>query len=210
LIDPAYPAALARTADPPATLFLRGSGTFAARAAAIVGTRTPSDAARDAAGMLAIRLAERGWQIISGLAIGVDTAAHLGALAVPAGSTIAVLGGGVLNVYPPGNRSLAQAVSLRGLLVSETHPQADVSPSALVARNRIITGLASVVIVVETSSEGGAMHAARRALDQGRTVLTVDPAFLTGRASGNQALIDAGVRSIAPDDADLAALLPLI
>lgn len=210
LTDPAYPAALARISDPPATLFLRGSGTFTPRAAAIVGTRTPSETACMATEMLAIRLAERGWQIVSGLAVGVDTAAHLGALAVPIGSTVAVLGGGVLNVYPPGNRSLAQAVGLRGLLVSETHPQADVSPSALVARNRIITGLTAVLIVVETSTEGGAMHAARRALEQGRPVLTIDPAYLTGQTSGNQALIDAGAHAIGPDGSDLAALLPVL
>jgi YD repeat-containing protein len=97
-----------------------------------------------------------------------------------------------------------------GRLVSETHPQADVSPSALVARNRIITGLTAVLIVVETTAEGGAMHAARRALEQGRTVLTVDPAHLTGQTSGNQALIDAGARAVPPDGGDLAALLPLL
>lgn len=208
LTDPGYPPALAGISDPPATLFVRGRGAFQARSAAIVGTRTPSNAAREAAQTLAVTLANQGWQIVSGLALGVDAAAHLGALAVPSGTTTAVLGGGVLNIYPTSNRSLAQAVGLRGLLISETHPQADVSPSTLVARNRIITGLAAVIIIVETTSEGGAMHAARRASEQGRVVLTVDPAHLTGGATGNQALIDSGVPAIAPDGRDLAVQLP--
>lgn len=206
LIHPDYPASLKTLPDPPATLFVRGwadQTIFGRPSVAIIGTRTPSPSARQAARHLAMEAARRGEVVISGLALGIDAAAHTGALDVPTGGTLAVLGGGVLNVYPPGNRPLAEAVMGCGLLLCETHPAADVNPSMLVARNRIISGLAGRVIVVETAVTGGAMHAARRAHEQGRAVYTVDPAALDGDVSGNRALIEAGCRVIAPDATDL-------
>jgi DNA processing protein len=128
------------------------------------------------------------------MALGIDSAAHIGALACLGGVTTAVLGSGVLNVYPPGNRALAEAIRQRGALLSEVHPDAQPKPSTLVARNRIISGLCEAVIVVETESDGGAMHAARRAIDQGRRVYTLE-----SDASGNRALIEAGASVIKPD-----------
>jgi DNA processing protein len=139
-------------------------------------------------------LAERGWCVVSGLAHGIDTAAHYGALAVPNGQTVAVLGGGVLNIYPSENRPLAEAVLRRGALLSETHPHMSPSPSALVARNRLISGLSDILIVVETSIDGGAMHAARRAFDQRRAVYTLD-----STASGNRALLAEGALPLTPN-----------
>ncbi len=132
--------------------------------------------------------------MISGLALGIDGAAHLGALAYPPGITSAVLGSGVLTVYPPQHRTLAQAIQGRGALLSETHPEAQPNAARLVARNRIISGLSEAIIVVQTEIDGGAMHAARRAFDQGRRVYT-----LASDASGNQALIDLGAVVITPD-----------
>lgn len=198
LDDPAYPSALRGVEDAPATLFV--SGTWHERpAVAVVGTRSPTRAALDAARQLGFELAQRGIQVISGLALGIDSGAHLGALAAPDGVTTAVLGSGVLNVYPPGNRALAQAVTLRGALLSEVHPEAQPRPATLVARNRIISGLCAALIVVETAVDGGAMHAARRAGEQGRRVYT-----LASAASGNQALIAGGAGVITPDLAGFA------
>ncbi len=198
LNDPAYPAALRALDDAPPTLFVAGTlraGTWRdGRAVAVVGTRSPSRTAADAARQIGFELAQRGFQVISGLALGIDSGAHIGALAQPDGVTAAVLGSGVLNVYPPGNRALAQAIRGRGALLSEVHPDAQPKPSTLVARNRIISGLCEALIVVETEVDGGAMHAARRAVEQGRRVYTLDYA-----SSGNRALIEAGAGVITPD-----------
>ncbi len=193
LDDTGYPSALRPLDDAPPTLFILGVWQER-RSAAVVGTREPTREAADAARQIGYELAQRGIQVISGLALGIDSAAHIGALAQPEGVTTAMLGSGVLNVYPPNNRPLALAIRQRGALVSEVHPTAQPKPSTLVARNRIISGLCEAVIVVETESDGGAMHAARRALEQGRRVYTLDYS-----ASGNRELIAAGAGVITAD-----------
>ena len=193
--DPLYPRRLSDLDDAPPTLFARG--TLCApdqRAVAVVGTRTPSPEAIDAAQRIGYGLAARGIAVVSGLALGVDTAAHLGALAARDGCTLAVLGSGVLNIYPPANRALAQAILQRGALVSETAPGAGPKPSSLVARNRLISGLSEALIVIETREDGGAMHAARFAQKQGRRVYALDCG-----ASGNQALLADGALPISAD-----------
>ncbi len=199
LDDPDYPRRLRALDDAPPTLFVRGAWPPpVARAAAVVGTREPTPTARAAASILGAELAARGWMIVSGLAVGVDAAAHLGALAVPQGYTLAALGSGVLNVYPPVNRMLAQAVLKRGALVSEAPPPAKPAAARLVARNRIISGLAEALIVVETDADGGAMHAARFARAQGRPVYALDLP-----ASGNRALLADGARPLHRDLGEL-------
>ena len=169
LDDPAFPLMLRALDDAPPTLFVAGTW-HERRAVAVVGTRSPDRAAADSARQIGYELAQRGFQVISGLALGIDSAAHIGALAHPDGTTSAVLGSGVLNLYPPGNRGLAQAIQGRGALISEVHPDAQPKPSTLVARNRITSGLCEALIVVQTEIDGGAMHAARRAWEQGRRV----------------------------------------
>lgn len=196
--DPLYPAQLRAIDDAPPTLFVRGDWRTPFRAVAVVGTRQPSAASIEAAQRLGYELAQRGYAVVSGLALGVDAAAHLGTLSSPGGYTVAVLGGGVLNVYPPENRALANAVAMRGALLCEIHPAADARTPALVARNRLISGLSEAVIVVETSTEGGAMHAARRAFEQNRRVYALDV-----QATGNRALISMGAALMS---ADLKAL----
>lgn len=193
LDDPTYPSALRSLEDAPPTLFTRGTW-HEGKAAAVVGTRSPSGEALEAARQLGFELAGRGYHVISGLALGIDAAAHLGALAQPGGVTSAVLGSGSLNIYPSNNQGLAQAIIQRGALLSEVHPLAKPKPSTLVARNRIISGLCVALIVVETGVDGGAMHAAQHALDQGRRVYTLESG-----ASGNHALIEAGAGIITPD-----------
>ncbi|MEP7292663.1 MAG: DNA-protecting protein DprA [Chloroflexota bacterium] len=193
LDDPAYPTALRFLDDAPPTLFLCGSWQEM-RAVAVVGTRSPTRESVEAARQIGFELAWRGFQVISGLALGIDSGAHIGALAQPGGMTSAVLGSGVLNIYPPNNRPLAQAITQRGAVLSEVHPTAKPKPSTLVARNRIISGLCEAIIVVQTEIDGGAMHAAQRASEQGRRVYTLDSS-----ASGNRALVDAGAGIITPD-----------
>jgi DNA processing protein len=205
LDDPAYPARLRTLDDAPPTLFVRGvwdERAMSGRAVAIVGTRNPSKQAEAAAQHIAFTLAARGDTIVSGLARGIDTQAHMGALACAGGYTLAVLGGGVLHIYPPENESRAKAISMYGALVSEQMPYAESKPTYLVARNRIITGLCEAVIVIETETDGGAMHAARRALEQGRALYTLDLP-----ASGNRALIAAGAGVMRVDD-PCAGLIP--
>jgi DNA processing protein len=193
--DPDYPPRLRQLDDAPPTLFVRGDWRiFQGKSVAVVGRRQPSDEARKLAQNLSSYLVERGYMIVSGLAYGIDAAAHMGALAVPEGYTVGVLGSGVLNIYPSDHQALAQTVLRRGLLISELHPERGVSASHLVARNRIISGLSDSVIVVETEADGGAMYAARFASAQGRPVYVVDYPV-----SGNRALIEAGAGVIRPD-----------
>lgn len=189
--DADYPPALARMTDAPPVLFLRGQLPSRQPAMAIVGTREPDFVSIERAKNCAYRVAAMGGVVVSGLARGIDTAAHQQALVEDA-QTVALLGSGVLSVYPPENVSLADAMVERGGgLLCEVAPDAVISPAALVARNRLITALADVVIVVETETSGGAMHAARSARDQGRTLYTFEHP-----ASGNRALIAAGVRPL--------------
>lgn len=185
--DHDYPVQLKALEDAPPTLFVRGQNISIGKSLAIVGTRNPSDEARNFAQNLSTYLVERGYTIISGLALGIDSAAHYGAIILPEGRTVAVLGCGVLNIYPAAHQRLAEKIMLEGFVVSEVNPGNTTSPANLVARNRIITGLSDGVIVVETAADGGAMYAARFANQQGRPVYTVDSG-----ASGNRALMAAG------------------
>lgn len=190
--DDRYPEQLKTLDDAPPTLFVRGDTTFTfERCVALVGTRSPDSAMRNFAQNLSTLLVEQGYSIISGMALGIDSAAHYGALIVPEGRTAAVLGSGILNIYPPAHERLARQIMLQGLVLSEMNPEATTSPSNLVARNRIISGLSDALIVVETAIDGGAMHAARFASTQGRPIFAVE-----SQASGNQALISAGATAI--------------
>lgn len=192
LDDVAYPSALKTLPDAPPLLFTVGdlpASPF--KAAAVIGRRRIDKTMHETVNTLAATLAESGYVVVSGLAYGVDHAAHQGALSGRDGRTVAVLGGGVLNVYPREHVELAEAIKGRGALICEAAPEAGVNAAALVARNRIITGLCEAVIVAETEIDGGAMHAARFARAQGRRLYTLDLP-----ASGNRALIAAGAAVI--------------
>jgi DNA processing protein len=180
-----YPAPLRELEDAPAVLFVRGD-LRDMRSAAIVGTREPSAQALAVARRLSATLADQNITIVSGLARGIDAVSHQSALEV-GGVCTAVLGSGVLNIYPPEHQRLGLQVAWVGAMVSEVRPDAQPSSSALVARNRIITGLSERVFVIETDDDGGAMHAARFARSQGRTVYALEI-----NASGNRALLESG------------------
>jgi DNA processing protein len=194
--DQQYPSQLTDVDDRPPVLFALGTpGPEATRQLALVGTRQPSPEARLLTAQLGYKLADAGWGVVSGLALGIDTAAHQSALATrqSVAMTQAVVGCGVDVVYPTENRALRSRILERGgAILSEVAPGVAPAPSLLVARNRIITGLAQVVVVIESQVEGGAMHAARFAYAQGREVWTVDDA----QATGNQKLIAEGAKVI--------------
>lgn len=165
---PDYPAPLRLLDDPPPLIFVRGLWPLnLTDALAIVGTRAPSTDAYRYAMALAGDMARTGRAVISGLAVGIDSAAHNGALGA-GGQTVAVLGCGILNVYPPESKKLSEQLVKSGALMCEVSPDAKVNTSALIARNRLITGLSAGVMVVQSNSDGGAMHAARFAVAQGR------------------------------------------
>lgn len=193
-----YPLILRDLDDAPLILFARGQYQPEKwqNVVAIVGTRQPFPEAQSAATRLAGLYAEKGWTVISGLALGIDTRAHQGALAGKSSQTVAVTGGGVLNIYPPENQALAEAILERGAILSENEPYASASAPRLVIRNRIISGLCQRVIVVQSDIKGGAMHAARAAFKQGRAIYTID----WKQFSGNQALLKNGAFAINLND----------
>lgn len=193
--DARYPSALRDIPDPPMTLFGRGAIQPHAwqQAVAIVGTRQPSTEAQVAAARLAVFFAHAGWVVVSGLALGVDSAAHIGAVDRANTPPLAVLGSGVLHLYPPENRHLAHRIMQQGALLSESAPDAAPTAARLVARNRIISGLCQHVIVIESEQDGGAMYAARAARRQQRQLYTIDWAV-----SGNQALLRDGAIPVDP------------
>jgi DNA processing protein len=170
---PSYPASVAAIPDPPHLLYLRGTLTDAdARAVALVGSRRCTTYGRRMAERLASGLARAGVTVISGLARGIDGIAHQAALDA-GGRTHAVLAGGLSRIYPPEHADLARAVEASGGLLTESHmgqsPEAGLFP----ARNRIISGLSQVIVIVEAPEKSGALITAEHALDQGRTVMAV-------------------------------------
>ncbi|NDJ53733.1 MAG: DNA-protecting protein DprA [Chloroflexi bacterium] len=174
--DTGYPANLLRCHDAPPVLLLRGQlHEQDMQAIAIVGTRQPSERGRQAAQQAAAQLGARGWTIVSGLALGIDTAAHRSALDVGARS-LAVLGSGLNRVYPQRNQRLATHILDAGALLSEVHPDAEVSRPALVARNRITSGLSRAVLVIEASQDSGSQKTAQLARQQGRAVYWINMA----------------------------------
>ncbi len=194
--DRDYPPLLRGLEGAPPILFVSGRlfDELWTKTIAIVGTRHPTKEARFITLQLAAKLARHDYSVVSGLALGIDAAAHTGALAGP-GRTIAVLGSGILNIYPEANRQLAERVQECGALLGQLHPLWSANAQRLVARNRIISGLSQAVILVESHVDGGAMYTARFAGEQGRPVYTFDLP-----ASGNQALIQRGAIALKRDD----------
>jgi DNA processing protein len=171
--DDGYPDLLRRIADPPLLLYVRGSVSAAAHpAVALVGARRCTRLGADVAGQLAGELARRGAAIVSGLARGIDTAAHRAAL--EHGRTVAVLGSGLASPYPVGSRGLVNDIPARGgLVVSEYPPLAAARKHHFPERNRLISGMSLGVVVVEAGEHSGSLITARMALEQGREVLAV-------------------------------------
>ena len=188
--DADYPPALAAIEDAPPTLAVRGNTELLARPSlAIVGSRNASITGRRLAEGLAADLGQAGLIVVSGMARGIDTAAHRGAL--PTG-TVAVLAGGIDVVYPPENAELYQAIVAAGAVVAELAPTVQPLARHFPRRNRIIAGLSAGVLVVEAGLHSGSLITARFALEQGRDVFAVPGSPLDPRSRGGNDLIRQG------------------
>ena len=194
--DARIPSALAAIGDCPPALWYRGDPScFDAGAIAIIGSRAASHVALETAERLAADLAARGVVIVSGLARGVDSAAHRGALTK--GRTVAVLGSGVDRVYPSEHASLARDIAARGgLVLSEYPPGTPPLPFHFPMRNRLISGLSQAVVVIEAHEKSGSLITASCALEQGRDVMAVPGNVLSGRNRGGHALIRDGAKIV--------------
>lgn len=199
--DPRYPPLVAEIHDPPPVLWVRGrSEALAAPAVALVGARAASVQALETARSLGAGLARRGVAVVSGLARGVDSAAHRGALEAD-GVTIGVLGSGGDRMYPPEHGDLAADMARRGAVVTELAPGVGPLPEHFPLRNRIISGLVRALVVVEAAERSGSLITARLALEQGREVMAVPGPALSGRNRGAHALIRDGAKLVeTPDD----------
>ena len=220
--DPDYPPLLLHSADPPLLLYLQGRASLLGQASvALVGSRHASAQGLDHARGFARALSAQGWTVISGLAAGIDGAAHEGALAGLAdaaqqgqtgGSTVAVVGTGIDRVYPASHRKLAQRIGDQGLIVSEfsigTPPLAVNFPQ----RNRLIAGLSRGTLVVEAALRSGSLITARLAAEAGREVMALPGSLLAAQSAGCHALIRQGATLVTSVDQvleELQALPPL-
>src|SRR5688572_25773151 len=197
--DPGFPAALAVLSDLPPVLWYRGHlSVTETPAIAIVGSRSASAVAIETASKLSADVGAAGITVVSGLARGVDSAAHRGALRT--GRTIAVLGSGLDHVYPSEHVPLAQEIARAGLVVSEFAPTAPPLPHHFPMRNRLISGLSLATVVIEASEKSGSLITASCALDQGREVMVVPGNVLSGRNKGGHALLRDGARIVESAD----------
>ncbi|MBI4454464.1 MAG: DNA-protecting protein DprA [Acidobacteria bacterium] len=199
--DPSYPHLLKQIFDPPLLLYLRGQTSLAGSdAIAVVGARRASSYGIHAAEWLSSELAMRGLTIVSGLARGIDAAAHRGALAAQ-GKTVAVLGNGVDIVYPRENRKLFFQIAEKGCLVSEFPPGFYPAPCNFPIRNRIISGLCHGTVIAEASEFSGSLITARLSLEQGREVFAVPGNITSQKSFGPNFLIKQGAKMVqSPQD----------
>jgi DNA processing protein len=203
----AFPARLRSIHDPPPGLFVRGGAPLELldrTAVAVVGARACSGYGTAVAFELGRELARAGVLVVSGLARGVDGAAHRGAL--EAGETVAVLGCGVDRDYPRAHAALAAAIAVRGLVVSEYPPGVEPAPWRFPARNRIVAGLCDATVVVEARERSGALITADLALDEGREVLAVPGEITSLLSSGTNALLRLGATPVTAVDDVLEAV----
>lgn len=212
LADARYPTALLHTHDPPPLLYLEGdAGALAGPAVAIVGSRNATRGGCDTATRFARALAEAGLTVVSGLARGIDAAAHLGALGTPAG-TVAVMGTGMDRIYPPEHARLAARIAAEGgAVVTEAPLRADSLPARFPRRNRIIAALSLGVLVVEAARASGSLITARLAGEIGREVFAIPGSIHSPLSKGCHRLIRDGAKLVESVDdvlAELSARLP--
>lgn len=193
--DGEYPARLRKIFDPPEVLYYRGRLPKDELLVAVVGARKASAYGRNAATMLAAGLAAAGVGVVSGAARGIDSAAHTGALD-GGGYTVAVLGCGVDVVYPPENGKLLDRIAEQGAIISEYWPGAEPQARFFPVRNRIISGLARGVVVVEAAAKSGSLITADWALEQGRDVFAVPGSIFSGTSSGANKLLKQGAKPV--------------
>ena len=196
LADPLYPPLLLQAADPPLLLYVQGqTAMLSAPSVAIVGSRNPTVQGADNARDFAARLSGAGLVVVSGLALGVDGAAHDGALK-GGGGTIAVVGTGLDRVYPSRHRSLAHRIAEAGALVSEYAPGTPPLPAHFPQRNRIIAGLSLGTLVVEAALRSGSLITARLAAEAGREVMALPGSLLAPQSNREVFAIPGSIHSM--------------
>ena len=195
LNDAEYPELLREIPDPPPLLYVRGALQPGERCVAVVGSRNATGYGITAARQLCAELAQLGLTVVSGMALGIDTAAHEGALGVR-GRTVAVLGSGLNRIYPPENRRLSERIAASGAVVSEfaldNGPEAHHFP----VRNRIISGMCGGTVVVEASRQSGSLITARLAAEQNREVFAVPGSVQSFKSMGTHTLIKQGAKLV--------------
>ena len=208
--DKQYPKSLLNIAKPPEELYINGDLLPSdENAIAIVGTRTPTQYGLSVCEKVAYELALRGITIISGMARGIDTRAHISAMKA-GGRTIAILGSGHGYIYPPENKKLYEKISQNGAVLSEfphdTHP----APYNFPRRNRIISGMSKGVVVIEAASKSGSLITADFALEQGKEVFAIPGNISSSRSSGTNSLIKQGAKLVEDIDDILEELEPVL
>ena len=209
IFDPHYPPLLREIPVPPVVLFIQGDTEALRRTQiAVVGSRKPSHSGAEIAFRVARALSERGFVITSGLASGIDSAAHRGALDYGE-QTVAVFGCGIDRIYPARNRALADKISLNGSLVSEFPLGSPPRPFHFPRRNRIISGLSIGTLVVEAAEKSGSISTAMHALEQGREVFAIPGSIRNSMAAGCNRLIKQGATLVASIEDVIEQLPPL-
>lgn len=200
LADTAYPASLLEIPDPPSVIYVRGNpALLQGPAIGVVGSRNATPQGLRNAEQFSRTLAGQGWCIVSGLALGIDAAAHRGALAAD-GATVAVIGTGADRIYPARNRELALTIAERGAIVSEFPLGTPANAANFPRRNRLIAGLSRGVLVVEAATESGSLITARLAGEQGREVFAIPGSIHSPQARGCHRLIRQGAKLVETAD----------
>jgi DNA processing protein len=195
LTDEDYPALLREIPDPPPFLYVSGNLESTKRCIAVVGSRNATAYGITAARQLCAELAQLGFTVVSGMALGIDTAAHEGALSVR-GRTVAVLGSGLNQVYPPENRRLAERIAAGGAVISEFALDSGPDAHHFPVRNRIISGMCGGTVVVEATRQSGSLITARLAAEQNREVFAVPGSVQSFKSMGTHTLIKQGAKLV--------------
>jgi DNA processing protein len=208
--DESYPRPLKDIADPPPVLLAEGRVFPGEKRIAIVGTRQASPRGQGAARTFAYEIASKGWTIVSGLARGIDTAAHLGALDAR-GTTLGILAGDLGHVFPPENAELFASVRASGSIVSEVTPLVPVHRGRFIERNRITSGLSEAVVIAEFHGSGGTLQQARFAIAQRRPLFSITPreAAEATAIRGHMELMKMGATAVSSPEEVLEALSSL-
>jgi DNA processing protein len=196
--DPDYPFLLRHIPDPPLVLYIKGKreSLSANHALAVVGSRNPTEQGKRHSYHFSQTLAQTGCTVVSGMALGIDACAHAGALSVPIGQTVAVLGTGINVIYPSQHKDLAQAISEKGAIISENPIDSQATKFQFPKRNRIIAGLTQGTLVVEASLRSGSLITARLANEFGREVFAIPSSIHAVQAKGCHALIKKGAKLV--------------
>jgi DNA processing protein len=202
ILDDEYPDLLKRIARPPWVMYYRGDlSAFKHPMISIVGTRLPTTYGKTVAQGLSKQMAAHGWTVVSGLARGIDSDAHLGALAIEEGKTIAVLGAGLYHIYPKENLALSKRiVQSGGILLSEVTPETTPKAGLFPLRNRIIAGLSHGTVVVEASHKSGSLITADLAIQESREVFAVPGPITSPKSAGPLELISQGAKLVRSEE----------